>query len=158
MKRTFFLAIAILAIGFAQAQTETTTITVPATFAKDINKMLVFTNDVYDFGKIAAGKPTKYELQIKNVSSDTITLKKVEVGCGCTTPEYEKDKRFAPNETIKVTLGFNGNANGPFNKFATIYFDNELLSKQVTFKGDAYQVPETPAPANPTTQKMKASN
>lgn len=156
MKKITFLMLAILAIGFVNAQT-TATVMAPTPIAKDINKMLVFTNDAFDFGKIPAGKPTKYELQIKNVSSDTLTLQKVEVGCGCTTPEYEKDKRFAPGETVNLTLGFSGNANGPFSKFATIYF-SEGLSKQVTFKGDAYQVPVTPAPANPTTEKMKATN
>lgn len=156
MKKNFLLAIAIMAIGFAQAQT-TATVMAPPTVVKDINKVLQFTNEAYDFGKIPAGKPTKYELQIKNTSSDTITLQKVEVGCGCTTPEYVKDKKFGPGETVSVTLGFSGNANGPFSKFATLYF-SDGLSKQVTFKGDAFQVPETPAPANPATQKMKASN
>jgi hypothetical protein len=156
MKKNLLLAIAIMAIGFAQAQT-TATVIAPATVAKDINKMLEFTNDNYDFGKIPAGKPTKYELQIKNISTEKVTIKKVEVGCGCTTPEYEKDKTFAPGETIKVMLGFSGNANGPFSKTATLYFSDDLV-KPVTFKGDAYQVPETPAPANTATQKMKPTN
>ena len=156
MKKPLFLMIAVLVIGFAQAQTSAT-VMAPATVAKDINKMLQFTNDAYDFGKIPAGKPTKYELQIKNISNEKITLKKVEVGCGCTTPEYEKDKTFLPGETIKITLGFSGIANGAFSKTATMYFSDDLI-KPVTFKGDAYQVPETPAPANPATQKMKASN
>ena len=158
MKRVFFLMIAIAAINLTQAQTTVVpAVVAPATITKDVNKMLQFTNDAFDFGKIPAGKPTKYELQIKNISNEKITLKKVEVGCGCTTPEYEKDKTFAPGETIKITLGFSGNANGPFNKFATLFF-NDDLSKQVSFKGDAFVVPETPAPANTTTQKMKASN
>ncbi len=156
MKKQLFLMIAVLAIGFAQAQT-TATVMAPATVAKDINKMLQFTNDAYDFGKIPAGKPTKYEVQVKNISNDVISLQKVEAGCGCTTPEYEKDKRFAPGETVNVTLGFSGVANGPFSKVATLYF-SDGLQKVVTFKGDAFQVPVTPAPANPTTEKMKASN
>ena len=148
--------VAILTIGFTQAQTTATppTVTAPATIVKDVNKMLQFTNDTYDFGKIPSGKPTKYELQIKNVSKETVTLKRVEVGCGCTTPEYEKDKSFAPGETIKVTLGFSGNVVGTFSKYATLYFSDDL-SKQVTFKGDAYQVPVSPAPANTSTQVMK---
>lgn len=157
MKKILFLAVAVAAITLTQAQTTTQVVNAPATIVKDINKMLQFTNDAFDFGKIPAGKPTKYELQIKNISNEKMTIKKVEVGCGCTTPEYEKDKTFAPGETIKITLGFSGNANGPFSKFATLFF-NDDLSKQVTFKGDAYQVVETPAPTNPATQKMKASN
>lgn len=157
MKKIFFLVIAISAITVIHAQTTTQTVNAPATIVKDVNKILQFTNDAFDFGKIPAGKPTKYELQIKNISNEKIILKKVEVGCGCTTPEYEKDKTFGPGETIKITLGFSGNANGPFSKSATLFF-NDDISKQVTFKGDAYQVAEIPAPANTATQKMKASN
>jgi Protein of unknown function (DUF1573) len=158
MKKTFVLALAIMAIGFAQAQatstTNTPTVVTPPAVPKDVNKTLEFTNDAYDFGKIPSGKPTKYELQIKNISKESVTLKRVEAGCGCTTPEYEKDKTFAPGETIKVTLGFNGGANGAFSKFVTLYFSDDM-SKQVTFKGDAYQVPTAPAPANTGTQVMK---
>ena len=157
MKKTFLLSIALMAIGFAQAQTTSTststTVTAPPTVPKDIIKTLEFTNDAFDFGKIPAGKPTKYELTIKNISKESVTLKNVTVGCGCTTPEYEKDKTFGPGETIKVTLGFSGNANGPFSKFATLYFSGDM-QKQVTFKGDAYQVPATPAPTNTGTQMI----
>ncbi len=157
MKKMLTLVVAVLAISFAQAQTTSTntpTVTPPATVAKDVNKVLQFTNDAYDFGKIPSGKPTKYELTIKNVSNESVTLKNVQVGCGCTTPEYEKDKTFAPGETIKVTLGFSGNVVGNFSKYATLFFSDNL-SKQVTFKGEAYQVPATPAPANTTTQVIK---
>lgn len=158
MKKTFFLAAALLVIGFAEAQTASTatpqTVSVPATLPKDIAKTLEFTNDAYDFGKIPAGKPTNYELSIKNISKEPVTLKNVEAGCGCTTPEFDKNKTFAPGETIKVKLGFNGGANGLFSKFVTLYFSDDM-TKQVTFKGDAYQVPVTPAPVNTGTQEMK---
>lgn len=159
MKKTFVLTIAMMAIGFAQAQTTSTTtpattVTAPPVVPKDIAKTLEFTNDSYDFGKIAAGKPTKFELSIKNISKEPVTLKNVQAGCGCTTPEFEKDKTFGPGETIKVILGFNGNANGPFSKSVTLYFSDEM-TKYATFKGDAYQVPATPAPTNTGTQVMK---
>ena len=158
MKKFFVSAVAFLSIGFAQAQTSSTTptstVAAPPVVPKDVAKTLEFTNDTYDFGKIPAGKPTEYELTIKNISKEPVTLKNVSVGCGCTTPKYEKDKSFGPGETIKITLGFNGGANGPFTKFATLFF-NDDMQKQVTFKGDAYQVPATPAPANTGTQVMK---
>ncbi len=158
MKKTLFLAATLLVIGFANAQTASTatpqTVSAPATIAKDIAKTLEFTNDAFDFGKIPAGKPTKYELSIKNISKEAVILKNVTAGCGCTTPEFEKDKTFAPGETIKVTLGFNGGANGAFSKSVTLYFSDDM-TKYATFKGEAYQVPVTPAPANTSTQVMK---
>ncbi|MDI9364819.1 MAG: DUF1573 domain-containing protein [Flavobacterium sp.] len=156
MKKNFVLAIAMMAIGFAQAQTTPTTtpatVTAPPVVPKDIAKTLEFTNDAFDFGKIPTGKAIEYELTIKNISKEAVILKNVSVGCGCTTPKYEKDKSFGPGETIKVTLGFNGNANGPFSKSATLYF-NDDMTKPVTFRGDAYQPPTTPA--NTGTQVMK---
>lgn len=81
-------------------------------------------------------------------------MKNVQAGCGCTTPEFEKDKTFGPGESIKVTLGFNGGANGPFNKSVTLYFSDEM-TKYATFRGDAYQVPATTAPENAGTKEMK---
>ncbi len=161
MKKMTYLLTALLAIGFTATKAQTSVqpqVLQPqiAPAPKDVAKVLAFTNDNYDFGKIPAGKPTEYQVSIKNISSDTVTLKNVQVGCGCTTPKYDKDKRFGPGETITVTLGFSGNANGTFTKAVTLFF-NDDVSKQVTFKGDAFQVPENAAPANTTTQKMKAN-
>ena len=120
----------------------------------DINNVLEFKNAAFDFGKITYGKPVKYTLEVKNIGSDSITLENVQVGCGCTTPEYEKNKRFASGETIKITLGFNGGTQGAFSKSATLFFSGGL-QKAVTFKGETFTVPETPAPANANVQKMK---
>ncbi len=77
------------------------------------------------------------------------------MGCGCTTPEYEKNKRFASGETVKITLGFNGGTQGAFSKSATLYFSGGL-QKVVTFKGETFTAPETPAPTNGAVQKMKS--
>lgn len=121
---------------------------------KDITKVLDFKNADYDFGKIPFGKVAEYEVSFKNISTDSVTLERVQVGCGCTTPKYDANKKFGPGETIKVTLGFNGSADGVFTKAATIFF-NDGMSKQVTFKGETYKTPDTSAPANSGVQKMK---
>jgi len=124
------------------------------TVMKDIAKTLEFKNADYDFGKIPYGKETKYMLEIKNISADSVTLENVQVGCGCTTPIYEKGKKFGQNETISVTLGFNGMSSGSFTKVATLFF-NDGMTKQVTFKGETFTPPATSAPVNNVVEKMK---
>lgn len=164
MKKFTLIAASFLMTYMAQAQTETakpvgsTPVVTPAIAQvepKDIAKTLEFKNADYDFGKIPHGKQAEYELTIKNISRDSVTLDRVQVGCGCTTPKYEANKKFGPGESIKVTLGFNGSSEGAFTKFATIFF-SDGMSKQVTFKGETYKTPDTSAPANAPLQKMKS--
>lgn len=153
MKNLTLLFCAMFMVAVSNAQLTTTT-TPGVVAVKDIDKVLEFTNASYDFGKIPFGKPTEYQVKVKNISSDSITLENVQAGCGCTTPKFEKGKRIAPKETITVTLGFNGGTNGVFTKFVTFFFSGGL-SKQVTFRGETFKPAEEPAPANAPAEKMK---
>lgn len=125
---------------------------------KDFTKVFEVKNAEYDFGKIPFGKAVEYEVSVKNISHDTATLDNVQVGCGCTTPKYEKGKKFAPGETVKIVLGFNGGTMGAFTKYVTIFLNGNTLSKQLLFKGETYTAPANPAPANSAIQKLKPSN
>jgi hypothetical protein len=148
-KFTLFLC-SILFVAAVNAQTPTPANPAPA----DITKVLDIKDADHDFGKIAYGKPVEFDVVIKNISKDSVKIENVKVGCGCTTPRYEQGKTYAPGETFKVTLGFSGYAEGHFEKYADIFFNNGL-SKQVKFHGEGYKVPEAPAPANGAVEKMK---
>jgi hypothetical protein len=104
----------------------------------DITKVLKFTNDNFDMGKIITGKPTEFNVDIQNISAAPVTLDNVMVGCGCTTPKYTKGQVIAPGEHASVLLGFNGSAVGAFSKVATIFFSGNL-TKQVSFHGEGVQ-------------------
>ncbi|MEI2709613.1 MAG: DUF1573 domain-containing protein [Chitinophagaceae bacterium] len=155
MKKFTFIA-AVLFMTFTSNAQEATTgeKTAQQTQPKDIAKYVEFKNAEYDFGKIPFGKPAEYELTVKNISHETITLDRVQVGCGCTTPKYEAAKKLAPGESAVITLGFNGSSDGVFTKFVTVYF-NDGMNKQVSFKGQTYKTPDASAPANGGVQKMK---
>lgn len=131
MKKIFVLMAALFTGMMAMAQNQP---------AKDISKVLEFKNAEYNMGKIPFGKPLEYEVEIKNISAETVVLEKVEVGCGCTTPKYEAGHKILPGEVYKITLGFNGGNMGPFTKFATLYF-KDGMSRQVKFFGEAFQEP-----------------
>jgi hypothetical protein len=152
MKKLFFLFLLFSSAVALHAQTNENA-------PKDITKVFEFKNDQYDFGKIIFGKPVEYDVIIKNISHDSASIDNVQVGCGCTTPKYERGKKFGPGETIKITLGFNGNTFGVFQKSATLFFNNGTLSKPVNFKGETFTAPaNNPSPANESVEKIKASN
>ena len=123
----------------------------------DITKVLEFKESTHDFGKIVMGKPVEFDVTFKNISSEPVKIENVKVGCGCTTPKYDKEKAIAPGETSKVTLGFSNMQEGYFEKVADIFFSNGT-SKQVKFFGTGYKVAENSAPANGAVQKLKSAN
>ena len=122
---------------FVSAQSQT-----PVQPAKDIDKTISITNADYDMGRISAGKPLEYNLIIKNISKDTVSLVDVKVGCGCTTPKFRAGENLLPGKSTFITLGFNGGASGEFTKFADIIFSGGL-SKQVKFHGFAVAADST---------------
>jgi hypothetical protein len=130
MKYLFFAILFVF--GSIQLNAQTTPV------QTDITKVLKFTNDNYDMGKIAYGKPTEFTVDIENISATPITLDNVMVGCGCTTPKYTKGQVIAPGTHASVVLGFNGSAVGNFTKVATLFF-NGGLTKQVSFHGEGVQ-------------------
>lgn len=109
---------------------------VGVTVEKDINKLISFTNADFDMGKIPYGKPLEYTVTLKNISTDTLTVKEIKAGCGCTTPKYRSNEQLLPGGSTTIVLGFNGGAVGTFSKYADIYFSNGL-SKQLHFHGVA---------------------
>ena len=121
-----FLLATLMIISFVSAKAQNT--------PSDITKVLKFTNDNYNMGTIAYGKPTEFNVDIENISAAPITLENVMVGCGCTTPKYTKGAVIAPGAHATVTLGFNGSAVGNFSKNATLFFSGNLV-KQVSFYG-----------------------
>lgn len=157
-KITLFLSsLCVAAILNAQTPATTATANSAATLQKtDISSVVEISDDNHDFGRIPYGKPVTYDVLVKNISSDSVKIENVKVGCGCTTPKYEQGKSFGPGETAKVTLGFSGYAMGNFEKTAEIFLNNGL-SKVVKFHGEGYKAAETSAPANTQVEKLKTA-
>lgn len=103
----------------------------------DIDKITGFTNINYDFGRIPSHKPVEYNVTIKNTGKDTLVLKEVKAGCGCTTPKYRANEKILPGRSTFITLGFNGDAVGQFERTVDILFNDGSLVKQAKFHGVA---------------------
>jgi hypothetical protein len=101
----------------------------------------------YNFGKIPQGKPVTHVFEFTNTGKTPFKLDNVQASCGCTTPEWSKDKTIAPGETSVITVGYNAAAEGPFTKSITVTY-NTNQTKVVLIKGEVWKTPSTSAPAN----------
>ena len=127
----------------------------PAAPQADISKTVWFQETDHDLGKIPYGKPVEFAVNMKNISSDSLKIKNVQAGCGCTTPKWQPGP-YAPNTPFNITIGFNGYTEGVFNKVVTIFFENGM-SQLLRFHGETFKTPDNPAPANTPVQQLKAA-
>jgi hypothetical protein len=147
--KKFLLFISVIFVAFAgQAQATT-----GQQQQNDITKFVEFKELDHDFGKIPFGKPAEFELQMKNISADSLKIENVQVGCGCTTPKWSPGP-YAAGEAFKIGIGFNGATDGEFHKVVTVFFNNGL-SQVIKFHGQTYKTPDNAAPANSTIEKLK---
>ena len=126
MKKLLLFVPALFAVVLLKAQT-------PATQQQqqqqnDITKVVEFKELDHDFGKIPFGKPAEFELEVKNISKDSVKIENVQVGCGCTTPKWSSGP-YAPGETFKIGIGFNGATDGEFHKVVTVFLNGGLSDR-----------------------------
>ena len=108
----------------------------------------------YNFGKIPQGKPVMHIFDVINTGKDSLKIVNVQASCGCTTPEWDRDKVQASGEKTKITVGYNAASEGPFTKFITITY-NGTQTKQITIKGEVWKTPATSAPENTDLNSLK---
>jgi hypothetical protein len=164
MKQIFTLLFAICLVSAVHAQKSSVTVAPndvkPATVTTNVttiaqaDEMLTLKETEFDFGKIPQGKPVTHVFEVLNNSKVPLTISNVHASCGCTTPEWEKDKAVAPGEKTKITVGYNAAAEGPFTKFITVTY-NDAQSKQITIKGEVWKTPGSSAPENKGLNDLK---
>lgn len=106
----------------------------------------------HDFGKIPQGTPVYTVFEIKGIGED-LKLEMVQAGCGCTTPEFQAGT-YKAGEIVKIKVGFNAAAAGPFNKPITITY-NDGQQKVIFIYGEVANTPASPAPANAAIARIK---
>ena len=115
---------------------------------------LLSVNESYDFGKIPQGKPVTHSFEVTNIGKTPFKLDNVQASCGCTTPEWDKEKVIAPGEKATITVGYNAAAEGPFTKPVTITY-NGTQTKVMNIKGEVWKTPATGAPVNTEVNELK---
>jgi len=155
--KKLIVVLAISVSGFtAAAQTAANTASVQQEPAKTaiIDNVLTLKETEYDFGKIPQGKPVTHIFDVVNNGSDSLHISNVQASCGCTTPEWDREKVQAPGEKTKITVGYNAASEGPFTKQITITY-NGAQTKLITIKGEVWKTPVTSAPENKELDALK---
>jgi hypothetical protein len=72
---------------------------------KKAEEVMKVNAEKHDFGKIKQGVPVTTEFVISNTSDMPLIIENVTAGCGCTTPEWNKEPVMAGGTTkIKLAL------------------------------------------------------
>lgn len=116
MKRSLGLLIMILGVAVSVSAQQ-----IKHTPPIDGYKYIKTDDPDHNFGDITYGTPVEYPIKMVNISQDTLRLTNIVVSCGCTTPVYTKGV-YAPGDTIAMKVGFNGHADGNFNKTLSVLF------------------------------------
>ena len=68
--------------------------------------------------KIPQGKPVTHIFDVVNSGKDSLKIINVQASCGCTTPDWDRNKVQAPNEKTAITVGYNAASEGVFTKIS----------------------------------------
>ncbi|RYF89532.1 MAG: DUF1573 domain-containing protein [Chitinophagaceae bacterium] len=140
---------------YAQHEGHNHPVAAPATTtAAPAQEVLLLKETEHNFGKIPQGKPVTYVFEVVNTGSTPLKLDNVQASCGCTTPEWDREKAIEPGASSKITVGFNAAAEGPFTKPVTITY-NGTQTKQFIIKGEVWKTPAASAPANAGVNDLK---
>ncbi len=126
----------------------------PTAVVTPTQEALLLKETEHNFGKIPQGKPVTYVFEVTNSGATPLKIDNVQASCGCTTPEWDREKAIEPGTSAKITVGFNAAAEGPFTKPITITY-NGTQTKQLIIKGEVWKTPAASAPANAGVNDLK---
>lgn len=108
----------------------------------------------FNFGKIPQGKPVTHVFEVSNTGRNSFKLDNVQASCGCTTPQWDKEKLINAGGKSDITVGYNAAAEGPFTKTITVTY-NGSQTKTIQIKGEVWKTPAASAPANADLNELK---
>ena len=68
--------------------------------------ILKFDFDTYDFGQVTDGEIVEVDYTFKNIGESNLIIYDASASCGCTVPEYPKDKEIKPGESGVIKARF----------------------------------------------------
>lgn len=156
MKTTFLALATIFALGFTSckenASSEVDTKKAETASASDSQEQkypkLVFDNTTHDFGNINEGDIVEHDFTFKNEGEAPLIITNARASCGCTVPEYPKNKAIAPGEEGKMTIRFNSNGR-PNQQMKSIRITSNTEKGQETLRIKAFVNPKNKNAGSP---------
>ena len=68
--------------------------------------IIKFDFDTFDFGEVTDGEIVEVDYIFKNIGKSNLIIFDASASCGCTVPEYPKDKEIKPGETGVIKARF----------------------------------------------------
>lgn len=96
---------------------------------------IVFEAVEHNYGDIAFGSDGTCIFKFTNKLSEPLVLSNVRASCGCTTPQWTKEP-VKPNESGEITVKYNTNSAGPFNKTIMVYSSGQPSPVVLRIKGN----------------------
>lgn len=104
----------------------------------------------HDFGRIEPGSIVKETFHFENIGDAPLIITNARASCGCTLPEYPKEKPIEPGEKGEITVEFNSNGKmGQQNKAVTVYSNVKGGKTELRiFASVEYDNQDVPTPSN----------
>ncbi len=105
-----------------------------------------FDKMVHDFGKVAYEGDATATFTFTNQGTLPLVIIKCRATCGCTEPKWSYEP-VKPGEKGQITVSYNTQITGPFNKPITVITNADTSSVVLTIKGtvDSPQLPASQA-------------
>lgn len=98
------------------------------------NTTLSFENRTYNFKEIPVKKEVLAVFYFLNAGKEPLLIKDVRTSCGCTVPEWTKEK-LKPNEKGEIKIVYDAKYPGYFNKTISVFYNGIDSPKGLRIKG-----------------------
>lgn len=96
---------------------------------------MTFASLEHNYGTIEFNGNGTCEFEFTNTGKIVLVLNNVQASCGCTAPEWSKEP-IKPNEKGKITVKYNTQIAGPFQKLIRVYSNAASNPITLTIKGE----------------------
>lgn len=98
--------------------------------------ILKFDFDTYDFGQVNDGEIVEVDYTFKNIGESNLIIYDASASCGCTVPEYPKDREIKPGESGVIKARFDSSGQtGKQVKSITLTTNTENSKKIIRMSG-----------------------
>ena len=115
--------------------------------ASKLLPVMQFAKVEHDFGTIVQGTPQETVFKFTNTGEAPLIITNASSSCGCTVPEYPKNKAIAPGESGEMLVKFNGAGQNQITKTITVLTNTTKGSELLKIK--AFVNPKGSAPVGP---------
>lgn len=158
MKRFFLILVVATLMAFTSCKNNDATskikaenVEVAAERDEAAKKAAVMTFEIteHDFGTIGQGTAVEKIFKFTNTGDAPLIITNATSTCGCTVPEYPKNKPIAPGESGELLVKYNGSGKNQVTKTVTVAANTVKGSEQIVIR--AFVTPkESVSPITPT--------